>query len=86
MIRNDTTQKCLDSNTDNNPLVEPGYCDQANTRQNWYPQPSDGGGGYYLIRKPTPTSAGTCSGERQRRHDGRSLRPRHTTGASPTAA
>ncbi|QRX97431.1 RICIN domain-containing protein [Streptomyces noursei] len=57
MIRNDTTQKCLDSNTANNPLVEPGYCDQANTRQNWYLQPSDGGGGYYLIRN---VNTGKC--------------------------
>ncbi|MFJ9613421.1 RICIN domain-containing protein [Streptomyces noursei] len=50
LIRNDKTQKCLDFNTDNNHLVEPAYCDQANTKQNWYLQPSDGGGGYYLIR------------------------------------
>ncbi|GGX23622.1 RICIN domain-containing protein [Streptomyces noursei] len=50
LIRNDKTQKCLDFNTDNNHLVEPRYCDQANTKQNWYLQPSDGGGGYYLIR------------------------------------
>ncbi|BDM74691.1 hypothetical protein HEK616_81780 (plasmid) [Streptomyces nigrescens] len=50
LIRNDKTQKCLDFNTDNNHLVEPVYCDQANTKQNWYLQPSDAGGGYYLIR------------------------------------
>ncbi|MFE4023778.1 RICIN domain-containing protein [Streptomyces sp. NPDC059101] len=50
LIRNDKTQKCLDFNTDNNHLVEPRYCDQTNTKQNWYLQPSRGGGGYYLIR------------------------------------
>ncbi|MFG2287639.1 RICIN domain-containing protein [Streptomyces sp. NPDC048595] len=50
LIRNDKTQKCLDYNTDNNHLVEPVYCDQTNAKQNWYLQPSDGGGGYYLIR------------------------------------
>ncbi|MER6304700.1 RICIN domain-containing protein [Streptomyces sp. NPDC001739] len=50
LIRNDKTQKCLDFNTDNNHLVEPVYCDQSNTKQNWYLQPAPGGGGYYLIR------------------------------------
>ncbi|WP_328548483.1 RICIN domain-containing protein [Streptomyces platensis] len=50
LIRNDKTQKCVDFNTDNGHLVEPRYCDQKNTKQNWYLQPSGGGDGYYLIR------------------------------------
>ncbi|ANP54853.1 hypothetical protein J2Z21_001491 [Streptomyces griseochromogenes] len=50
LIRNDKTQKCIDFDTDNNHLVEPVYCDQNNSKQNWYLQPSGSGDGYYLIR------------------------------------
>ncbi|SHN20364.1 hypothetical protein SAMN05216268_123143 [Streptomyces yunnanensis] len=56
LIRNDKTQKCLDFNTDNNPRVEPEHCDQANTQQNWYLQPSATSQGFALHAMLLPST------------------------------
>ncbi|MFI1166283.1 RICIN domain-containing protein [Streptomyces sp. NPDC020801] len=42
-IRNDTTNNCLDYNTDDDNVGygQSGYCDAKNPKQNWYVQPSD---------------------------------------------
>ncbi|MEU8785012.1 RICIN domain-containing protein [Streptomyces sp. NPDC048637] len=48
-IRNDSLTACLDFNTDNNHVVE-NSCDWKNSKQNWYAQPSDIGGDYFVIR------------------------------------